>query len=366
MSIIRKKLKKGMAYRVRVWREGKRHSKTFTRMYDAQQYEREMQLSATPDEMRFTFHQAAQEWLMRHAETHKAPTSLKTDRQMLRDYLLAAFGHLALRDVSPRQIEGLILDLMRKGLSRSTVNRNLELARAIFNFGIKRGWAVSNPVSIVGLLKTQVPPVVFWTQEEALCFLTHVEAKYEGSGRLAIPRLFRFAMNTGMRMGEILGLGWHEVDLQNRLITVRRAYCGTQRQVKETTKGWKIRHVPINSAIHDMLREMKVKRKEELVFTITGKPLDGANVTHEFQQNAVEAGVRKIRFHDLRHTYASHFMMNGGNIFHLKEILGHSDIKTTQRYAHLSKSFLVDKADTVCFRTDNVMQASFGRDAVNV
>ena len=74
-----------------------------------------------------------------------------------------------------------------------------------------------------------------------------------------------------------------------------------------------------------------------------------------------EAGVRKIRFQDLRHTFASHFMMNGGDIYHLKEILGHSDIKTTMRYVHLLKTFLVDKADIVSFSSDNVVRVDFGK-----
>lgn len=117
--------------------------------------------------------------------------------------------------------------------------------------------------------------------------------------------------------------------------------------------------------IREDLIRMKALKAGDLVFsTISGNPKHRSNVTHYFQSACDEAGVSRIRFHDLRHTYASHFIMNGESIFVLKEILGHSDIKTTQRYAHLSKSFLVDKADTVHFSTDKkVVHVDFKKKA---
>ncbi len=365
MPIVRLKRKKGYVYRVKVWRNGLTISKNFGRIYDAQQFERDIKMSADPMDVKCTFSKMAEDWLQNHAEVRKAPRSVHTDRQMFRDNILPYFGSMALRDVTPELIDYFIRKLRKDNKSPNTVNRNLELIRTVFYYAIKRRKAVFNPVRAVGLLRNQEPPFDYWERHEALQFLTYVEEKCKRTGS-DLGLLYKFAINTGMRLGEILGLGWGDVDLGNGLIAVRRTYDSFQKKVKNTTKGYKIRHVPINSAIFDDLRQMKARKNGELVFsTISGNPKDRSNVTHYFHRDSEEAGVRKIRFHDLRHTYASHFMMNGGDIYHLKEILGHSDIKTTMRYAHLSKTFLIDKADTVCFRTGNVIEGNFGNRIVN-
>ena len=366
MSIKRIKRKKGYVYRVKVWRNGKVYSKTFDRSEDAKEFHREVKLSGGELDLGYTFSQATEEWIKNHAEVRKAPSSVRTDRQMLRDDILSHVGTMPIRDIAPEHVEAIISRFLGQGLSPSSVNRRLQLLRAIIYYAMKRRRAIYNPVKVVGLLKTQLPPFNYWERHEASQFLEYESKKYEGRNS-DLGFLFKFAMNTGMRLGEVLGLGWGDVDLGNRLIAVRRTYDSYQRKIKETTKGRKLRHVPINSAIYDDLVEMKAMRDGELVFsTITGNPKDRSNVAHYFHRDSKEAGVRRIRFHDLRHTYASHFMMNGGDIYHLKAILGHSDFKTTERYAHLSKTFLVDKADTVCFTTnENVVRVKFKKDAVN-
>jgi len=356
---------KGLVYEARIMADGKRISRSFNRRIDAIQFEQNFRMdrrTATAGEI--TFAEAADEWLVNHAEVRKAPSSVAMDRQMLRDNILPCFGTKRLSRITPEMIEGLIKDLRLTGIKDATINRNLELVRTIFNYCLKRQKVLYNPMVAVGLLKIQEPPVVFWTLSEAHQFLEFVEKKYRESSS-DLPFLYKFALNTGMRLGEILGLSWHEVDIPNRLITVRSSFDSYQGKIKETTKGRKIRHVPINSSILDELAHRKAHRTGELVFsTISGNPKHRSNVTHYFQKACEEAGVKKIRFHDLRHTYASHFMMNGGEIYLLKEILGHSDMKTTERYAHLSKSFLVDKADTVCFTVDNVVKLEFRKEAV--
>ncbi len=365
MSIKRIKRSKGFVYRVRVWRNGKVYSKTFDRSEDAKEFQQEVRLSGGGLDLGYTFSQAADEWIENHAKIRKAPSSVRTDRQMFRDDILPHVGAMPIRDIAPEHVEAIISRLLGQGLSPSSVNRRLQLLRAVFYYAMKRRRAIYNPVRVVGLLKTQPPPFNYWERHEANQFLEYIGKKYEGR-KSDLGFLFKFAMNTGMRLGEILGLGWGDVDLGNRLIAVRRTYDSYQCKIKETTKGRKLRHVPINSAIYDDLVEMKARRDGELVFsTITGNPKDRSNVTHYFHRDSREAEVRRIRFHDLRHTYASHFMMNGGDIYHLKEILGHSDMKTTERYAHLSKTFLVDKADTVCFTVGNVVKAKFGKMAVS-
>ncbi|MFH1328983.1 MAG: tyrosine-type recombinase/integrase, partial [Candidatus Bathyarchaeota archaeon] len=326
--------KKGTVYRVRLFINGKRISRVFERKIDASQFEKNARLDSKLIETSdISFSEAAQEWISNHAQLRKAPRGVATDKQMLRDAILPELGRAKLQQITPERIECIIFKLRKKGLKDNTINRYLELIRTIFNYCIKRRKALYNPMTAVGLLKIQDPPFSFWSLEEANTFLTYVEEKYKSHSSDNLGMLYKFGINTGMRLGEILGLSWHDVDLNNRLIAVHSSFDSYQRKIKRTTKGRKIRHVPINSAIYSDLVEMRVRRKGELIFaTISGNPRDRSNLTHDFQRDAVEAGVRKIRFHDLRHTYASHFIMNGGDLYHLKEILGHSDISTTQRY----------------------------------
>lgn len=363
MSIVKIKRKnKGTTYRVKIIRSGKFFSRTFGRLYDAEEFEEKIKLSeGNFYESRITFEDMSIEWLDGHAIVKKARSSVATDRQMLRSELLPAFGKKILSEIKPTMIEQLIHRLMKKDLKSTTINRYLELTRTIFNYAIKRQKASFNPVSAVGLLKTQLPPFSFWTQGEAQQFLNYVSKKYQ-EGREIIPFLYACALNLGLRMGELIALSWLDVDLENRLITIRRSYCNAQHCIKETTKSRKIRYVPINSALYSEFVRMKAQRQCELVFSTNGRPMDRFNLVHNFQRDSKEAGVRRIRFHDLRHTFASHWIMNSSDIYSLKAILGHSNIGTTERYAHLSKSFLVDKADAVHFSPDgNIVHVELKR-----
>lgn len=144
------------------------------------------------------------------------------------------------------------------------------------------------------------------------------------------------------------------------MITVRRSYCNVSKVIRETTKSGKIRHVPLGEAIYNDLLEAHARRNNELVLTLNDRMIDKSNLRNRyFYRDMRESGVSRIRFHDLRHTFASHFMMNGGNIYTLHAILGHSDIKMTQRYAHLSKAFIASRT-YVSLDGGKVIQADFG------
>jgi integrase len=136
---------------------------------------------------------------------------------------------------------------------------------------------------------------------------------------------------TGLRLDELLHLHWSDVDLERRLITVYRGRQGT-------VKSGKQRHVPILDTLLPFMRELALKRGGAvLVFPgRAGKPRTKPGVWLPFKQAAKRANMPKLRVHDLRHTFASHWVLDGGDIFRLSKILGHSSVVITQRvYAHL-------------------------------
>ena len=131
------------------------------------------------------------------------------------------------------------------------------------------------------------------------------------------------ALHTGMRKGEILSLKWDQI--QNGFIYLKK------------TKTNEPRQIPINDDLSDVFSQIRKKQhlSSKYVFTFEGKPVDSVKVG--FNSALKRAGISDFRFHDLRHTFASHFVMRGGSLKELQEILGHKTMTMTLRYAHLSK-----------------------------
>jgi integrase len=131
------------------------------------------------------------------------------------------------------------------------------------------------------------------------------------------------ALNTGMRRGEILKLEWANVDLQRRQILVTE------------TKSGKDRIIPINSDLLQVLENLKrQKGSRGYVFPNpkTGKPLQ--DIKHAFEKACTKAGVKGFRFHDCRHTFGTRLVHQGVDLITVKDLLGHSTVKVTERYTH--------------------------------
>lgn len=362
MAIQKIERQKGTIYRVRLISKGKRLSKCFNRKYDAMEFERNAKLDKrllwNAD---LKFKAAALEWLENHARPRKAPGTVMENESLLSRDLIPTFGSAKLGDIVPQDIDNFIAKL-RKGMSAASVNRRLELIRSIFNYHKRRRNVLHNPMDGVAFLKVDPKPMSFWTLAEARRFLDDAKLKYVGTPQEHIYLLYMLALNTGMRFGEMLALKWSAVDLSNRLITVCRTLCHHTRKVRETTKGRRIRHVPINDSLYGLLLAAKSQAgNSDWVLNTEGNFLDENNIRNRHWEKDIEAsGVSRIRIHDMRHTYASHFMMNGGDVFKLQAILGHADIRTTMNYSHFSKAYLLDNANIVRFEaTGNLVKIPF-------
>jgi integrase len=177
--------------------------------------------------------------------------------------------------------------------------------------------------------------------------LAALRAIGDESSRPALFPTFAVLVYTGLRRGEALGLRWTDVDLDRRLITVRRSYDGQ-------TKTSKHRTVPIPGQLASILREYRLADpwKCDLVFPNGEGKLYSPNSKLEDALHAAlgRIGHKVIRVHDLRHVFASHFVMAGGDIFTLQRILGHSTPQlTSDTYAHLSPGHLAGQADKISF-----------------
>ncbi len=245
----------------------------------------------------------------------KKKRSWKRDEELLRP-LSKLFGNKKLSDISTKDLEDFKLMRLNE-VSPATVNRSLSVLRHLFNLAKRwKKFYGDNPVSIVGMLEEHNQVERILTVDEENRLLNECVSYLR-------PIIFT-ALNTGMRRGEILGLEWSDVDLDISMITVNQTNSKSKRQ----------RKIPINSFLRSLLVELKLKSgNNEYVFTDNdGKPLK--SIRTAFGTACKRAGLKGFRFHDLRHTAATRMVESGANIVAISKILGHSDIKTTMRYAH--------------------------------
>ena len=263
------------------------------------------------------------------------------DASIIKNHLLPAFGERKLRLLSEQDFDGYLAD--RVHLSDKTLLNHLALLKAMLRLahrlrqnGVR--WLADVPE--IPMPKVRVFDADYRylrTRDELTRFLL--------AAQQTSPLVFAFyaaALFTGMRAGEIAGLQWADVDFATRLITVQRSWNGP-------TKAGDVRYVPLLSPLLSILRPWKLANPGGLVFTnIAGNMFDkSARIFQEALHRTLKAaglpevernGKKRpyLRFHDLRHTFASHWMMSGGCIFKLQRILGHKSAAMTQRYSHLS------------------------------
>jgi integrase len=217
-------------------------------------------------------------------------------------------------------------------LSNKTLINAMRLLNSIFNFAIVTELLVKNPCKAVKLPRAERREMDFLRPEEVRSFLaafTNEEMRC----------LFTTAVMTGMRRGEILALQWDDVDFNGSVIRVRRSVSGGEIQTPKTEKSR--RAIQVGGSLLKMLKEHKLRTGGRGLFvfsTKAGSLLDPDNlVKRVFEPTLRAAGIeRHIRFHDLRHTYASILINEGANLKFVSEQLGHASIVITlDRYSHL-------------------------------
>ena len=207
----------------------------------------------------------------------------------------------------------------------ATVNGSLVCLSSALSYFVDRQWLDKNVCH--GVQQIESPTRIYtWVRTRAEITKLLLECPK------GIREIAALAVGTGMRLDEVLHLQWADVDLERRLITVHRGRQGT-------VKSGKARHIPILDTMLAWLRELALKRDGAVHVFVgeNGKPRTKPGVWFPFKQAAIRAGFTKaLRFHDLRHTFASHWVLDGGDIFRLSKILGHANVTITQKvYAHL-------------------------------
>lgn len=324
-------------------------TKQFNRKIDAESWEREqrVKISGEPHSPKVsgaaTVQELATKWFDLHASKSLEWSSQNRYEINWRRHIAPMFGTTRVMDLRPSLVEGWARGLVQKtGLSEKSANGCLMLLKKILSDSLRWQMISVNPIAGIKAMKEPERDFDFWTLDEAEKFLRYVDE---------VDRRFYFgvavALYTGMRLGEIQALKWDAVDFATRLITVKRTYCLKRGEAKERTKTNRIRRLPISQSLAEILVELKNQADSDYV--LPNFPFHHASKV--MRRLAKEAGVKPIRFHDLRHSFASNFVMRGGQIYKLQRLLGHSSIQMTERYSHLSPDHLQDATEILDFGT---------------
>jgi integrase len=286
-----------------------------------------------------TFAELCDYWLANRASQKRSGYH---DESIIRCHLRPFFGGLQLVEVGVAQVDRFVVG---KGtLTKKTVNNHLTLLISMLNAAVDLGWLIKAP-------RIRKPKQSLFsadysylrTQAEMDRFLS--AANEEGQ---LVYALYLTALCTGMREGELAGLRWDDIDFENRLITVQRSFDGP-------TKAGDVRYVPLLDVLLPTLRKWRLACPGMIPFPnraggMLGK--SGRVFQEVFHRVLDRAGFPKqkrrgkdrryIVFHDLRHSFASHWMLRGGDIFRLQKILGHKSMQMTMRYAHLAPAAFVE------------------------
>jgi integrase len=275
-----------------------------------------------------TFAQFIDEQYLPFVKTYKA--SWSTDVSQLKNHLLPRFANRYMDQITRQDIVKMHFERKATGAAGSA-NRLLIMMRYMFNLAIR--WEVAgikaNPCAGVPLLEENNKMERYLSVEEG-------QRLYQAvcnSDNLMLKHIVSMLILTGARKREVLDAKWQDFDIERSTWRI------------PVTKSGKARHVPLSDGALTVLSSVPVNQYTPYVFAnpATNKPF--ISIYCAWNTARKQAGLADVRMHDLRHSFASLLINSGRTLYEVQHILGHTQVKTTQRYAHLSQDTLLDAAN---------------------
>jgi integrase len=300
-----------------------------------------------------SFAEFQRRWFEEYVAPNNKPSEQRTKKYVLSGSLVPFFGRKDIGEISGQDIERYKAALIRAGISRKTVNNRLTILRKCLHTAYDWLELKGTPPKIEWL-KCAPPRTDFLTPDECELLLQNSDG--------VIGELILTALRTGMRQGELKGLQWTSIDWLNRSVAVRHSYSEITKSLG-SPKGNRERHVPLDIDLFEAFAARK--RDSGFVFTdALGQPFNHKKLSKALTEVCGRAGTRKIKWHALRHTFATQLAMNGTPLNIVQTLLGHSTIMTTMRYAHVAPSALraaIDFANPRTASADNFGQPAGNR-----
>lgn len=245
--------------------------------------------------------------------------------------LARLLGDLHLDEISRRSLAEFVAVRKRTGVTDATIRRDLAVLGSVFTTAIRWGWADTSPVTAFNkrALKLSRPRTRFLTREEF--------DRLHGAASDDLRPILMLAVETGMRKEELLSLTLGSLDLRRR-----EAHL-------EDTKSSTPRRVPLSARAFETVRELLERRSRPRSSYLFCKP-NGTRIGNPkkaFEGACRRAAIDDLHFHDLRHTFASWWVQDGGDLYRLSRILGHTTLQMSSRYAHLRTNDLHEEIERV-------------------
>lgn len=266
--------------------------------------------------------------------TRRDPNSWKRDESLFRIWIAPVIGAKPLKDITPFDLEKIKEDMVTSGKAPRSIVYALAIIRLVFNYALANDlYLGKNPAGPAGKVKRPVTDnrrTRYLSRQEAADLLTELASRSQDVHDMAMLSLY-----TGMRAGEIFSLIWADIDFAGEVIMLRK------------TKGNKNRAAFMTAGVKAMLQDRTKGAPADLVFPDRNNRKI-VQISDSFKRAVDKLGFnngiidreQRVVFHTLRHTFASWLVENGTDIYYVQELLGHSDLKLTARYAHIGENSL--------------------------
>jgi len=263
-----------------------------------------------------TFKDLMDKFLKVHAP--KVSGSMQKSYRTSLNHLEPYFGKSNLLSITPRKISKYKMLRKDEGAAPATINRELAMLSKAFSLAVKEWeWLKDNPVSKVPKEKEDNKRDRWLSDDEEASLLEHSPEW--------LRDIILFSLHTGLRQDELLSLTWERVNILRKTILIK------------DTKNGKPKTIPLNKTALGILESKArvISIKGRIVFhSKCGTKIDKHNLRRAFVIAMERAGIEDFTFHGLRHTFATRLAQSGCDLYKISKLLGHKDIKTTQRYAH--------------------------------
>lgn len=276
-----------------------------------------------------TFKQFAWRWFDDYVKSNNKYSEQVGKKCILSTSLIPFFGSMPICRIGTHDIERYKAKRVQQGLTNKTIRNHLTVLNKCI--GTAYEWLrLGGTPPKIKWPKCALPDIDYLSPEECELLLSHANG--------VMYEMVLLALRTGLRQGEIKGLQWSSIDWSNRSVAVRHSR-DDYRKVLVPPKSNRTRHIPLDTDVYEML--YRRKGSTGYVFLARdGQPFNGYRLHYAIRNLCKEAKLRKIGWHTLRHTFASHLAMRGVPLPAIKELMGHSSITTTMRYAHVAPSVL--------------------------
>jgi integrase/recombinase XerD len=264
----------------------------------------------------------------------KSDNTIESYYYDLREWIKFQFSDLDSKDVTLQQFESLKLQDFYNFLASISYKadtsqlRNLMTIKSFYNYLYENERITINPAKNIKQPKIEEKMPVYLSEKESIKLLESVD-EMGGYNKVRNYCIFTLLLNTGLRVSELVNIEIDKINFEEQFLLVKG-------------KGNKQRFVPLNSAcmrvIDDYMKDRNHKESNILFINTRGNPLTRHNVLELVKRHGEYIGKPNITPHKLRHTSATTWLTNGADIFNIKEILGHNDLRTTSRYAHATRS----------------------------